>query len=275
MHCDICPQRCIVSPGEAGSCGTRGNVDGELRLLTYGRVVAASLDPIEKKPLRHFHPGSRVYTYALPGCTLNCRFCQNWEIAHGVPRERFEDIPYQDPARVVEAALSAGGQGVACSYTEPVAGLEYALEVMQLARRAGMFTVWHTNGYMTPPAARAAAPWLDAACIDLKAVDDQKYRRLTGGALAPVLDTARIFKDAGVWLEFSTPILQGVNDSPDDIGRLASLIGDNFGPEAPWHLLRGHPAYRLVDIPITSPQAMDRAAGIGRETGLRRVYACW
>jgi len=273
LHCRVCAHRCHLAPGQIGACGVRANQDGEMRLLTYGRVVAAALDPIEKKPLRHFRPGSQVYTIATPGCTLACCFCQNWEIALTARRMQLEAIPYRTPEAVVAEALALGADGVGFSYTEPVVSLEFTLDVMRCARASGLFTVWHTNGYMTPHSAAAAAEWLDAACIDLKTPQEAQYRRLTGGQLAPVLETIRAFKQAGIWVEISSPVLAGHTDSGDVVAQLARLILENLGANTPWHLLRGHPSWKMTNIPITSAEALARAERVGRAAGLRRVYA--
>lgn len=272
LTCLVCPHRCRLGPGQVGRCGARVNHRGQMHLLNYGRVLAVSLDPIEIKPLRHFRPGSQVYTIGTPGCTLACRFCQNWELSQTVSGLQFSAVPYLSPQQVVQTALELGAQGLAFSYTEPAAALEYALDVMRLGRSAGLFNAWHTNGFLTPEAVEVVAPWLDAACVDLKAADDATYRRLTGGRLAPVLAAARGLKRAGVWVEMSTPVLEGANDSEQALAEMAHIILETLGAGTPWHLMRGVPAWKMIALPITAAATLKRAADIGREAGLQRVH---
>ncbi len=271
--CHVCAHHCRLAPGQIGACGVRQNVEGLLGLTTYGRVVAAALDPIEKKPLRHFQPGSRVYTIATPGCTLACRFCQNWEIALQPRKLNLSAIAYRSPEAVVSDALSLGAQGVGFSYTEPSVSLEYTLDVMASAHEAGLFNVWHTNGFLTVRSAEISAQQLDAACIDLKAAANCTYRQLCGGTLSAVLATARTFQAAGVWVEISTPLLTGQNDSDESISTMAHLIIDTLGPQTPWHLLRGHAAWKMMNLLMTETERLHHAECLARQAGLQHVYA--
>lgn len=177
-----------------------------------------------------------------------------------------------DAEQVVEKALTLGAQGVGFSYSEPVAALEFVLKIMHLAQGAGLFTVWHTNGYLSSEAVEVVGGCLDAVCLDLKASDDRTYRRLTGGRLGPILAAARSLAQAGVWMEVCTPLLVGVNASERSVRRLAQLILETLGAKTPWHLMRGIPAWQMANIPVTSDETLERAASIGREVGLAHVY---
>lgn len=272
IQCLICAHQCLLAERQWGRCKVRTIQNGQLKLITYGKVIAASLDPIEKKPLRQFNPGSKVYTIATPGCTLGCKFCQNWEIALGVDEIDLDQIDDVSPEQVVQTAISAGADGIAFSYTEPVVSFEYTLDVMKQAKQAGLFNVWHTNGYLTQYTILQTLEWLDAACIDLKAATEETYHQLTGGSLLPVITTAREFKQAGIWVEVSTPILAGINDDRETITQLAELIIYNLGLETPWHLMRGHPAWKMSDIPFTAISTMKLAETIARNKGLKFIY---
>ena len=273
LICQVCPRYCRVAPGQRGYCGTLTNLEGKMYLTTYGRVVTASLDPIEKKPFRHFRPGSKVYTIALPGCTLACRFCRNWELSQTVDQIDLSAIPYQEPQKVVRTALSLGSEGLAFSYSEPAAGLAYVLDTMHLGHEAGLFNIWHTNGYLTPEAVAVIAKWLDAACIDLKLPDDKTYKQLSGGELTPVLSAAKGLQEAGVWVEVSTPLLAGINNSKTQLRMIADLIKEQLGPETPWHINRGVPGWKMSDIPVTPDKDLLEAVKTGREFGIKKVYS--
>jgi pyruvate formate lyase activating enzyme len=271
LICEICPHRCSLPPGGRGRCRTRIHLAGAVELLTYGRVIASGLDPIEKKPLYHFRPGTRVYTIATPGCTLSCKFCQNAEIACDAKIELLDE-DLSSPQDIVLEAIRLGADGVGFSYTEPGAALEFAFDVMDAAHRSGLYSIWHSNGFLTETAARMSAQKLDAACIDLKMPDEARCQAMTGGSLLPVQRTAKIFQDAGVWVEICTPILASVNDSNQDLESMASWILTVLGPETPWHLLRGHPSWELTEIGLTTTAGLRRAADIARQVGLSHVY---
>ncbi len=272
VRCGVCAHRCLVRPGRSGICGVRENRDGMLWCSAYGAVVAASVDPIEKKPLYHVDPGSLAFSVATAGCPFHCTFCQNWEIAQA-PRLGLE-VPQRvlPPARLVEEALASGASSIAYTYVEPTVFLEYALEIGRLARRAGLRNLFITDGYATPEAIGLLAPVLDAANVDLKAFDDRFYRRFCGATLAPVLDAIMAYARAGVWLELTTLVIPGHNDSDAELRDLTGWIVDTLGPHVPWHVSRFFPAYRMRDVPPTPAATLRRAAGIGREAGLQHVY---
>ncbi len=272
VRCGVCAHRCLVRPGRTGICGVRENRDGTLWCLAYGAVAAMGVDPIEKKPLFHVEPGSTAYSISTTGCPFHCVFCQNWEIAQGprlgikVPQRRMS------PARIVEEALRTGARSIAYTYVEPTVFLEYALDTARLARDAGLRNVFITDGYATPEAVTLLSGVLDAANVDLKSFDDAFYRRQCGARLAPVLEAIVAMRQAGVWLEITTLVIPGHNDGDEELGALTGWINDTLGPETPWHVSRFHPAFRMQDVPSTPAATLLRAAGIGRDAGLRHVY---
>ena len=272
VRCGVCAHRCLVRPGRRGICGVRQNLDGRLLSRAYARVAAAGVDPIEKKPLFHVDPGSIAYSIATLGCPFHCTFCQNWEIAQG-PRLGLQ-IPERSmsPARVVADARAAGAGSIAYTYVEPTVFLEYVLDTAGLARQAGMRNLFITDGYATPEAVDLLAPVIDAANVDLKSFRDRFYRRQCGARLAPVLDAIVAMRRAGIWLEVTTLIIPGHNDSDDELRDLTRWIVDTLGPATPWHVSQFFPAYRMPDVRPTPVTTLLHAAHIGREAGLAHVY---
>jgi pyruvate formate lyase activating enzyme len=278
VRCHLCAHRCRIADGQRGICAVRENRRGVLYSLVYGRLVAQAVDPIEKKPLFHFHPGSRSYSIATMGCNLRCLFCQNADISQG-PREGAailgRDTP---PEAVVAAAQAAGCSSIAYTYTEPTIFFEYAHDVSRLAHERGIANVFVSNGYMTPEmldlvAPDGAQPLLDAANIDLKAFSETYYREQCGARLQPVLDSLRLLKARGVWLEITTLIIPGLNDSDAELGEIAAFIARELGADTPWHVSRFHPTYLLTDRPPTPVSTVLRAREIGLAAGLPYVYA--
>ena len=272
VRCNVCAHRCLVRPGRRGICGVRENRDGTLYSTVYGSVVAAALDPIEKKPLFHVAPGSTAWSVATPGCPFHCAFCQNWEIAQG-PRLGL-DLPVRvtSPDEVVRDAVTLGAGSVAYTYVEPTVFLEFALDTGRLAHAAGLRNLWITDGYATPEAVALLGGVMDAANVDLKSFSDRFYRRMCGARLAPVLDAMLAMREAGIWLEVTTLVIPGRNDSDAELGAMAGWVAGNLGPETPWHVSRFHPDFRLADVPPTPSATLARAAGIGRDAGLAHVY---
>jgi pyruvate formate lyase activating enzyme len=272
VRCGVCAHRCLVRPGRIGICGVRQNVAGTLICHAYGQVAAIGLDPIEKKPLFHVDPGAQAYSIATCGCPFHCRFCQNWEIAQG-PRLGLDvhqrPLP---PAEVVAEARRLRASSIAYTYVEPMVFLEYALDTARLARAAGLRNLFITDGYATPESADLLAGVLDAANVDLKSFNDAFYRRLCGARLAPVLDTIVALHRAGTWLELTTLVIPGWNDSDDELEALTGWIVDNVGPATPWHVSRFFPAHKMLDVPPTPTGTLLRAAAIGRAAGLQYVY---
>ena len=272
VRCNVCSHRCLVRPGRRGICGVRENRGGALLATAYGNVVAAALDPIEKKPLFHVAPGSTAWSIATPGCPFHCTFCQNWALAQG-PRLGL-DLPVQrlSPEEVVRQALALRAGAIAYTYVEPTVFLEFALDTGLLARSAGVRNLWITDGYATPEAIALLATFVDAANVDLKSFDEGFYRRLCGARLAPVLEAILAMRAAGIWLEITTLVIPGHNDSTDELGAIAGWIAQRLGPETPWHVSRFHPAFKMADVPPTPLPTLRRAAEICREAGLAHVY---
>ena len=272
VRCVLCAHRCLVREGRRGICGVRENRDGRLWSLVYGELVAAHLDPIEKKPLYHVLPGTTAYSIATMGCPFRCGFCQNWEIAQA-PHEGLAPPTFQmTPEDVVATAVRSGASSIAYTYVEPTIFVEYLLDVARLARRAGLLNVLVTNGYLTPESIAEIAPWVDAANVDLKGFDDAVYRRVCGARLAPVLDTLVGLRAAGVWLEVTTLLIPGHTDDPDRLAQLTRWIARELGPETPWHVSRFFPAYRFGHVTATAVESVRTAARLGREAGLAHVY---
>ncbi|HSO28647.1 MAG TPA: AmmeMemoRadiSam system radical SAM enzyme [Candidatus Sulfomarinibacteraceae bacterium] len=272
IRCGVCAHRCLVRPGRRGICGVREHRDGRLMCNAYGAVAAVGLDPIEKKPLFHVDPGSLSYSIATKGCPFHCRFCQNWEIAQA-PRLGL-DIPVRSlpPAAVVTEARRVGARSIAYTYVEPTVFLEYALETGRLAREAGLRNLFITDGYATPEAVGLLAGVLDAANVDLKAFDDAFYRRLCGARLGHVLEAILAMHEVGIWLELTTLVIPGFNDSDAELRSLTGWIVENLGPLVPWHVSRFFPAHQMRDVAPTPLASLRRAALIGHDAGLQHVY---
>jgi pyruvate formate lyase activating enzyme len=273
VRCNLCNHRCIIKPGGRGICRVRQNDDGALNTLVFGKIIAHHIDPIEKKPLFHFMPGSRSYSIATVGCNFKCRFCQNADIAQ-MPEDRQGLIMGEEtsPENVVRRALAGHCASISYTYTEPTVYFEFAYETAKLARAQGLKNVFVTNGYMTPEAIEMAASVLDAANVDLKAFTDGFYTSMCQAKLEPVKNTLRLMKSKGIWIEITTLLIPGLNDDPEELKQLAEFIAREVGPEVPWHISRFHPTYRLTDRPVTPVQTLVRAREIGISAGLRYVY---
>lgn len=271
VECFLCAQRCRIKPGMRGKCGVRENREGTLFSLVYEKLIAQHIDPIEKKPLFHFLPGTRSYSIATAGCNFRCLFCQNSDISQS-PRE-LKVIYGQDvPAReVVDQALKTQCATISYTYTEPTIFMEYALDTAMLAHQSGIKNVFVSNGYMTEEALEAVSPFLDAANVDLKAFSDSYYSEQCGAHLEPVLRTLERMKKHGIWLEVTTLLIPGLNDDPEELRKLAEFLV-SLGPETPWHVSRFHPTYKLLDRPPTPLETLQTARRIGIEEGLRYVY---
>ncbi|HEX9874604.1 MAG TPA: AmmeMemoRadiSam system radical SAM enzyme [Deferrimonas sp.] len=272
VRCGLCRFRCLIAEGQRGVCGVRENHGGSLMTLVYGRSIASHVDPIEKKPLFHYHPGSLSYSVATVGCNFRCLHCQNYEISQWsqVPGPiPGEDLP---PAEIVRLALAAGCRTIAYTYTEPTVFYEYAYDTAILAREAGIGNVFVTNGYTTPEALGGIAPWLDAANVDLKGFSEKFYREVVGATLAGVLDTLKVYKRLGIWIEVTTLVIPGHNDDVADLKGIAGFIVNELGAETPWHVSAFHPTYKLLDLPATPVATLHRARQIGLDAGLHYVY---
>lgn len=270
-QCYLCSHRCLVSDGKRGICGVRENRSGVLYSLIYGQVIAENADPIEKKPLYHFLPGTLSYSIATPGCNFRCGFCQNWRISQA--RDALESFPktYVEPGDVVKGALRTGCASVAYTYTEPTIYMEYALDVARLAKDSGLKNVFVTNGYESPEAIEAMTDLIDAANVDLKSFSDEFYKSQCGGRLQPVLDSIRGMHEAGIHVEVTTLVVTGQNDSEEELERIASFIA-GVSPDIAWHISRFHPDYQTLDSTPTPLDTLERAAEIGESAGLRFIY---
>ena len=273
VRCYLCAHRCVISEGKAGICRVRVNQRGGLYTLVYELAISGNVDPIEKKPLFHFLPGTTSFSVATAGCNFSCRFCQNWNISQ-MPKElagRIEGTRLP-PRRVVDLALAHSCASIAYTYTEPTIFFEYALDTAKLASAAGLKNVFVTNGFMTAEALDAIRGHLHAANVDLKAFSDAYYRRVCGGRLQPVLDSISRMHEMGIWVEVTTLIVPGANDSEHELRAIAEFIA-SVSPDIPWHVSRFHPDYQMLDRGATPVETIRRAVAIGRETGLRYVYA--
>jgi len=273
VRCHLCRHRCRIAQADRGICGVRENRGGILTTLVYGRLVARNVDPIEKKPIYHLKPGSLSYSIATVGCNFKCRFCQNADIAQ-MPSDRGGAIAGQpcSPEEVVDDAVQNGCRSIAYTYTEPTVFFEFARDTAKIATARGLQNVFVTNGYMTPEALEMITPYLDAANVDLKSFDDRFYRKSCGARLKHVLDTLRRMKTLGIWVEVTTLVIPGLNDSPAELEALSKFIAGDLGTETPWHISRFHPTYRLTDRSVTPAATLLAARDIGLNAGLLYVY---
>ena len=271
VTCHLCAHNCLIHNGKRGLCAVRENQDGTLYSLVYGKVISSNMDPIEKKPLFHFLPGSTSLSIATVGCNFRCKHCQNYEISQYPHAEKFT-IPGRDmtPEDIVNAAAEHGCESISYTYTEPTIFFEFAYDCAQLARTKGIRNVFVSNGYTGPDAARLVAPYLDANNIDLKG-SDTFYRNICGARLQPVQDTIRLMKELGVWVEVTTLIIPDLNDAEKDLSDIAEFIA-SVDPAIPWHVSQFHPTYKLMDKPVTPVASLRRARDIGLRAGLKYVY---
>lgn len=272
VRCHLCPHECRINDRKRGICGVRENRGGILYTLVYGKLVARAVDPIEKKPLFHFYPGSTAFSIATVGCNLRCRNCQNYDISQ-VPKEERSVIlgEYMAPAEVVAAAKDLGCTSIAYTYTEPTIFFEYAYDTARLAHEEGIRNVFVSNGYITEEALRAIAPYLDAANIDLKGFSEEFYHTNCGAHLEPVLEAIKLYKRLGIWLEVTTLVIPTLNDTEEDFRGIAEFI-KGLGVEIPWHISQFYPTYKLSDLPLTPVSSLRKAREIGLNVGLRYVY---
>ncbi|MDD3089199.1 MAG: AmmeMemoRadiSam system radical SAM enzyme [Candidatus Omnitrophica bacterium] len=271
VRCSLCEHRCIISEGKYGYCGMRRNEGGELYTYAYGRVVASNVDPIEKKPFYHFLPGSRSYSVATAGCNFKCAFCQNWTISQTSARDGSDPGRDVSPEGIVGEAIGKGCRSISYTYTEPTIFLEFARDIGIKAKAEGLKNNIVTNGYMTPEALHWFRPVLDAANIDLKSFRDDTYRRVCGGSLNPVLASIDNMKMSGVWVEVTTLVVPGLNDSAKELKDIALFLA-SVGSDIPWHISRFHPDHLYTEASPTPMETMRIAFDIGREAGLKYVY---
>ncbi len=270
--CKACNQRCVLAEGEYGKCGIRKNEGGELYLTVYGLAAAYNIDPIEKKPLFHFLPGTEILSVGTVGCNFSCKFCQNFEISQ-FPQENNYRV-FGDPLMpetIVNIAKSRKIPSIAFTYNEPVVVFEYAYDTFKLAKENNIKTVFVSSGYETKEAIDTIKPYLDAANIDLKAFTDRFYREICGARLKPVLDAIEYSYKKGIWIEITTLLIPGENDSDEEIRDIAKFIA-SLDKNIPWHVSRFYPMYKMLDKPPTPIERLKRAYEIGKEEGLNYVY---
>ena len=271
VRCGLCPNRCTLSHGQIGLCRARKNVSGKLYSLVYGNVASMHLDPIEKKPLFHFLPGSAAFSIATTGCNLQCKFCQNWQISQVFPWEA-ETIK-MTPEEVVAAALKSGAKSIAYTYNEPTVFYEYLLDIAKLAHQKGLKNVVISSGYINPEPLKELLPYIDAYKIDFKGFSNKFYQEMTTtGRVESVLETMKIIKAHGVWLEIVNLVIPGVNDSEEEIKNLILWVRDNLGCQTPLHFTAFHPDYKLLNLPPTSLEVLKAARQMALDLGLRYVY---
>ncbi len=276
VQCFLCPHRCTITPGKLGLCGARQNIDGKLWSLIYGRVSSFCADPVEKKPLYHFYPGSAVYSIGSLGCNMRCGDCQNWQIAHATadkPSERTKEL---SPEQLVDLAKKSDCQGVAWTYNEPTIWMEYAIDGAKLAKEAGLYTVFVTNGYVEPEALDAIGPYLDAYRVDFKGrFEDSRFYKEVAKIKdpSPILDATIRAKDKwNMHVEVITNVVPGYNDGPDELKEIAGTVKERLGADTPWHVTRFHPYLDLSHLSPTPIDKLEEAWKIGRDVGLNYVY---
>jgi pyruvate formate lyase activating enzyme len=271
IHCYLCPRHCHIHPGQAGFCFIRINQGGKLYSLGYGAPAALQVDPIEKKPLSHFVPGTRIFSMGTAGCNMGCFFCQNWDISKSKSDQ--VNSTHLEPEEVVSLALRYGCPSIAFTYNEPTIWGEYVVDIAKVARARGLNTVMVTNGYVTREAFFDIYDHIDAANVDLKAFTDDFYGRITLTHLAPVLETLQwLRRETHVWFEITNLIIPTLNDAPEETRQLAEWVLNNLGDDVPLHFTAFHPDFKLRDKPNTPPETLHRARHIAREVGLRYVY---
>jgi len=273
-QCQTCAHYCVIKNGERGICGARENKNGKIYSLVYEKPCAINIDPIEKKPFFHFLPGTKSLSIATVGCNFSCQNCQNWAISQ-MPKISDKIIGDQIfPAEIVKLALKNNLSSISYTYTEPTIFLEYALDIMKLAKKAGLKNNWVTNGFLSKEALELVAQWLDAANVDLKGFTEDFYKKYCGGRLQPVLDTLKRMKEKNIWVEITTLIIPTLNDSEKVFHDIAKFIKNELGLETPWHVSQfcGAISWKLQHLPDTPIETLKKAYEIGKKVGLKYVY---
>jgi pyruvate formate lyase activating enzyme len=272
VQCNLCYHRCIIQEGSYGICGVRQNIGGALFSLVYDKIIAAHVDPIEKKPLFQFYPGSKAYSIATVGCNFSCKHCQNADISQ-FTRERKGHIIGDtiSPEDIVRDAESSGCTSIAYTYTEPTVFFELCFDTAILAHAKGIKNVFVSNGYMTPEALKEISPYLDGINIDLKAFTEKFYKEICGARLEPVLSTIKLAKELGIWVEVTTLVIPTLNDSAGELKQIAEFI-KGVDPDIPWHISQFYPTYQLTKLPRTPVETLHLARDIGLQAGLHYVY---
>lgn len=281
VKCKACNHFCVIKPSKVGICGIRKNVDGQLQLLTYGKVVAVNVDSVEKKPLFHFLPGTYTYSFGTLGCNFRCANCQNFDISQIYGKKgdvsSYEEISWGielSPEEIVRRALDAGCKSISYTYIEPTIFVEFALDTMKLAKEAGLKNIWVSNGFMSATTLDAILPYLDAINVDIKSFDEKFYRENCGASLAPVLENCRRLAEEDVWVEVTTLVIPTLSDDNEMIGKIAHFIASEMGVYVPWHIsaFSGEISWKLRDLPSTPTEKLWMAYNLGKKEGLKNVY---
>ncbi len=272
VRCSLCNWRCLIAESKIGRCGVRKNIAGVLYSLVYDKVCSANVDPIEKKPLFHFQPGSQSFSISTPGCNFQCVFCQNWQISQMALEGNIHGQSYS-PVDIVNAAVKSGCSSIAYTYTEPTIFMELCADCGKPAKEKGLSNVFVSNGFMTTEAIDFATEWLDGINIDLKSFSEDYYKKLCKAKLAGVLDTIRyIAKNTDIWMEITTLIVPGENDSDEELKKIANFVANSAGVDVPWHVSRFYPNYQMNGKIATPVETLERAYDIGKGAGLRYIY---
>ncbi len=267
--CNLCQHRCQLKEGQVGICGVNQNVEGTLKTLVYGHPIAVHVDPVEKKPLYHLLPNSKVLSFGTVGCNFKCPFCQNWDISQS--KEVNENIEVS-PEQMVQLAIEHGAKSIAYTYNEPTIFYPYAKDIGVIAKEKGIKNIFVSNGFESKEMVDDMATWVDAANVDLKSWDDKYYKKVLKGGLEEVKDTLRRLVKNGVWVEVTTLLIEGENDSDKDLKEMASFIANDLGKHVPWHLSAFYPNYKMQDHHATALATLKRAQAIGEKAGLKYIY---
>jgi len=272
VRCRLCGHECLIASGQYGLCRVRRNVEGRLWSLSYSNVVALNVDPIEKKPLFHFLPGTQSLSVAAAGCNFQCEFCQNWQISQHPRGTGGPAGQAVSPEQIVTGALNHDCASISYTYTEPTVFFELAYDTAKLAHKRGIKNCFVSNGFMTALAVEKIAPYLDAINVDLKAFRDETYRRVMKARLQPVLDCLTALVAAGIWVEVTTLVVPGMNDSEQELRDIADFIAGRLGPAVPWHVSRFHGDYKMTSVPSTPIETLQLACRLGSQAGLKYIY---
>ncbi|MCD6528440.1 AmmeMemoRadiSam system radical SAM enzyme [bacterium] len=274
VQCQNCAHYCVIPPGKRGICGVRENIDSKLYTLNYEKAIAVNIDPIEKKPLFHFLPGSHSLSIATVGCQFSCLSCQNWQISQGPKITKTIEGEKISPKEVIKITLKNKLPSISYTYTDPIVFSEYALDIMKLAKKEKIKNIWVTSGFFSKELFDLISPYLDAANIDLKGFTDEFYQKYCGGRLQPVLDTLKKIKEKGIWLEVTTLVIPTLNDSEEVFQKIANFIKNELGKETPWHITQfcGAISWKLQYLPDTPIETLKKAYQISKKAGLKYVY---
>ncbi len=274
VQCQNCAHYCTISPGKRGVCGVRESQNGKLLALNYGKIIALHIDPIEKKPLYHFLPGTYSLSIATVGCNFKCKSCQNWDISQAPQLTGQVGGEEISPEEIVRTTLKNNLPSISYTYTEPAVFSEFALDTMKLARKEGIKNIWVTNGFWSKELFDLVSPYLDAANVDLKSFTDEFYIKYCSGRLQPVLDTLKRLKKKKIWVEITTLVIPTLNDKEENFKNIANFIKKELGPEVPWHVTQfsGAISWQLQSLPNTPLETLKKAYKIGKEAGLKYVH---